>query len=348
MKIFKYLLFLLLIVLIGGSIYIATKDGDFKVEETQVFDAPQELIFNEVNDFKNWEYWAAWSTSSEATVNYGDIIKGVGASYEWESDDIGEGQLKTIETKPFTQIIQKIKISNLLGEDHSKVSWNFEPIENDQTKVTWIMEGSQSFKEKFLSLFEDRSLSEMMQPKLSAGLTAMQQVIDNKMNEYNISVDGVVNHGGGYYMYMTTASKISQVNSKMQPMVTQVSNFMETQGFEKLGNPVVIYNEWNQSNNSAIFSAGYFTPNEVRTPIDADVLNGSMPNQKVLKTVLKGKYDNIEEAWKKAYQYIDNNGLEIAESAKPFEVYQTNPIETANPAEWITNIYIPIKEIEND
>ncbi|WBL26609.1 GyrI-like domain-containing protein [Zunongwangia sp. HGR-M22] len=348
MKIFKYLLFLLLIVLIGASIYIATKDGNFQVEETQIFDAPQELIFNEVNNFENWQYWAPWSTTSKANISFGDTIKGVGASYAWEKGPIGEGRLKTIESKPFSEITQKIKISNLLGEANNKVSWNFDPLENNKTQVTWTIKGSQSFKEKFWSLFEDQTLAERIQPEIGKGLAAMQKVIDNKMNEYSITVDGVVNHGGGYYMYMTTASKISQVNSKMRPMITEVSNFMETQGFEKLGNPVVIYNEWNQSNNSAIFSAGYFTPNEVRTPIDADVLNGGMPNQKVLKTVLKGKYDNIEEAWKKAYEYIDENGLEIAQDAKAFEVYITNPIETVNPADWITNIYIPIKEIKND
>ena len=170
----------------------------------------------------------------------------------------------------------------------------------------------------------------------------MQEVITNKMNEYSISVDGVVNHGGGYYMYTTTASKISQVSEKMQPMITQVANFMEAQNIEQIGNPIVLYNEWNESNGSAIFSTGYFTPSEVITPLDADVLNGKMPNQKVLKTVLKGKYDNLEEAWNKAYQYIEKNGLEVNQETKPFEVYLTDPKETPNPANWVTNIYIPV------
>ena len=343
MKIFKYLLFLILIVLIGGSIYVATKDGNYKFEESKVYNAPQEIVFKEVNNFENWEFWDPWNQNSEnVIINYGDTVQGENASYLIESDEDGDIKIETIEAKPFTDITQKIVLPHNFTKATSKMYWTFESLENGQTNVTWGMEGKQSFKEKLSFLLSEASLTEIMRPKLEKGLGMMQEVITNKMNEYKISVDGVVNHGGGYYMYTTTASKISQVSEKMQPMITQVANFMEAQNIERLGNPIVLYNEWNESNGSAIFSAGYFTPSEVITPLDADVLNGSMPNQKVLKTVLKGKYDNLEEAWNKAYQYIEENGLEVNQETKPFEVYLTDPKETPNPANWVTNIYIPV------
>ena len=343
MKIFKYLLFLILIVLIGGSIYVATKDGNYKFEESQVFNAPQEIVFKEVNNLENWEFWDPWNQDSENVItNFGDTVQGEHASYLIESDKDGDIKIETIEAKPFTDITQKITLPHTFTNAASKMYWNFESLEDGQTNVTWGMEGKQSFKEKLSFLLSEESLTEIMRPKLEKGLSMMQKVITNKMNEYSISVDGVVNHGGGYYMYTTTASKISQVSEKMQPMITQVSNFMEAQNIERIGNPIVLYNEWNESNGSAIFSAGYFTPSEVITPLDADVLNGNMPNQKVLKTVLKGKYENFEEAWNKAYQYIEENGLEVNQETKPFEVYLTNPEETPNPANWVTNIYIPV------
>ena len=343
MKIFKYLLFLILIVLIGGSIYIATKDGDYKFEETQVFNAPQEIVFNEVNNLKNWEYWDPWNQESDhLIISYGDTLQGEGAMFSWEGDEIDDGKIITIEAKPFKEITQEITLTQTFTNTTSKMYWHFETLENNQTKVTWGMEGKQSFKEKLSFLLTKESLTQIMRPKLEKGISEMQKVITNKMNQYSISVDGVVNHGGGYYMYTTTASKISQVSEKMRPMVTKVANFMKAQNIEKIGNPIVLYNEWNQSNGTAIFSAGYFTPSEVITPMDADVLNGNMPNQKVLKTVLKGKYNNLEEAWNTAYDYIDKNGLEVLDESKPFEVYLTNPEETPNPADWVTNIYIPV------
>jgi effector-binding domain-containing protein len=68
-----------------------------------------------------------------------------------------------------------------------------------------------------------------------------------------------------------------------------------------------------------------------------------MPNQKVLKTTLNGKYENLKEAWDKAYDYIQQNGLTMNQDVESFEVYAVGPNDNANPAEWVTHIYIPLK-----
>jgi effector-binding domain-containing protein len=58
---------------------------------------------------------------------------------------------------------------------------------------------------------------------------------------------------------------------------------------------------------------------------------------------LKGDYKNLKEAWAAAYNYIETNDLEIAEEARNFEVHLTTPEKVANPAKWITHLYIPVK-----
>ena len=40
--------------------------------------------------------------------------------------------------------------------------------------------------------------------------------------------------------------------------------------------------------------------------------------------------------------YLVKNNLEQSEE-KPFEIYTTDPGNYPNPADWITEIYIPIK-----
>ena len=197
--------------------------------------------------------------------------------------------------------------------------------------------------EKLAFTFQEQSISEMMRPKFQKGLNNMESVILNKMDKYTINVDGVIQHGGGYYMYTTTASKISQVDEKMAPMFTEVSTYMDENGIEKNGNPFVLYNDWNETSGTAIFSAGIFTSSEVITPAESEILNGFIPNQKVLKTTLKGDYKNLKEAWDTAYNYIAENNLEVIEDAQNFEVHLTSPDQVANPAKWITHLYIPVK-----
>ena len=160
-----------------------------------------------------------------------------------------------------------------------------------------------------------------MQPKFDQGLKNLQEEIAVKMNSYSINVDGITQHGGGYYMYITTASKTSQVTERMEKMISEVTNFMSTNNIEQLGKPFVLYNEWNEDQGTAIYSAAYFTPSEVITTAESSILNGFMPNQRTLKTTLKGDYKNLKEAWDSAYAYLQNNGLRADEDAKAFEVY---------------------------
>ena len=346
MKILKYLLFLFLIFIIGASVYVATKDGDFQIEETLVIDAPKEVLFNEVNDYVNWKSWEPWSKNAEdMIINFGNKTSGKGAYYTWKSEDLGDGKIETLSSRPYTSIDQALTFKTLFGESRSAIYWNFEEV-NGATEVTWGMQGKQSFMEKLAFIFQKKSLSEMMRPKFKEGLEDMREVALNKMQKYNINVDGVIQHGGGYYMYITTASKISQVDTQMERMLEEVSNFMNTNNIEIIGSPFVLYNQWNREKGTAIYSAGYFTPSEVITPMESTVLNDFLPNQKTLKTTLKGDYKNLQEAWTKAYGYIARNNLIMKEDANSFEVYVRGIKDSKNPADWITHLYIPLQTKE--
>lgn len=342
MKILKYLFFLLLIFIIGASIYIATKDGKFQIEQTKMIAAPQEVVFSEVNDFTSWKNWEPWSQESEdMIINYGEKTSGEGAVYSWSSEETGEGEIITNQANPFTSLNQKLTFQTPFGESTSEIYWEFLE-EEDSTMVIWGMKGEQSFMEKVAFSFQDESMQEMMSPMFHKGLENLQNVIREKMETYSINVDGITQHSGGYYMYTATASKISQVPQKMATMIQQVSNYMEDNNIEKAGNPFVLYNQWNEEQGTAIYSAGYFTPNQIITPSESEILTGFMPNQRTLKLTLKGDYGNLTETWNKAYQYLESNGLAADENSQAFEVYVKGPKQSANPAEWITQIYIPV------
>lgn len=344
MKILKYLFFLILIALIAGSIYIATKDGNYQIEENTSINAPVNVVFNEVNNFKNWEDWGPWMDDADDLIlTYSDTTSGEGANYSWKSEKMGDGSITTTKSIPDASIEQKLTFVSKYRESQSEVYWKFDKAE-EGTKVTWGMRGKQSFMEKLNFAFRDSSFTQMMLPMLAEGLKKLNKVTLDKMDTYSISVDGITQYGGGFYMYTTTASKISQIQSKMQDMFTEVSRYMGNNNISIQGDPFIIYNEWDEQNNNAIYSAGRFTPSLVITPAESPVLNGMMPVQKVVKTSLKGDYKNLKEAWDAAYDYIEENNLQPAMEGHPFEVYRTNPAITLNPSQWITEIYIPVAD----
>ncbi|MCF4102070.1 GyrI-like domain-containing protein [Gillisia sp. M10.2A] len=346
MKILKYLFFLLLIAIIAGAIYIATKDGNYQVEESAVIAAPVSVVFNEVNNFKNWENWGPWmDDSDDMIITYSDTLSGEGANYSWKSEEMGDGKIRTQKVIPNSSIDQKITFITPYGTSKSDVYWNFEEIE-EGTKVTWGMKGKQSFMEKLAFSFKDSSFTEMMRPMFTEGLDKLNTVTINKMDVHSINVDGITQFGGGFYMYTTTATKIGQIQVKMQQMFTEVSNYMESNNIPKIGNPFVLYNKWDEENGTAIYSTGIFTESLVITPADSNVLNGMMPMQKVLKVTLKGDYKYLKDAWNEAYKYLNDNALLASEEQASFELYKTNPNDVANPANFITEIYIPLRETQ--
>ncbi|PKA82200.1 GyrI-like small molecule binding protein [Ulvibacter sp. MAR_2010_11] len=346
MKILKYLLFLILIAIIGGAIYFGTKDGSFDASESKVMDAPAPVIFNNIKDYKNWQEWGPWmKIDSAIVINYAEKTEGEGASYSWSSDhmEVGNGSMKTIRVIPNKEIDQKITFNTPIGDSESDVYWRFEETETPgQTKVTWGMKGEQSFMEKVFMAFQEDDMETGIKQMFQQGLNDIDAVVKAEMESFTINVDGVTQYGGGYYMYNTTASKMNEIGEKMGSMMGQVAGYMDENKLNMAGMPFTIYNQIDEANGTVIFTAAIPVKERVITPSGSPVLCGFMEPTTTLKTTLKGKYDHLSKAYEKAKMYLAENNLQADLNANMFEVYSTDPGEVPNPADWVTEIYIPI------
>jgi effector-binding domain-containing protein len=344
MKILKYLFFLLLILLIGGAIYFATKDGSFDVAKTKTINAPAEVIYNNVKDFKNWATWGPWMTEDQAIeINYAEKTEGEGASYSWKSAEMGDGAMKITKVIPNKEIEQEIVFNTPIGDSKSDLSWKFEEGESpNTTNVTWSMTGKQSFMEKVFMSFGSEDFETSLGTMFTNGLDNLDSIVTEEMKLFTINVDGIAQHGGGYYMYNTTSAKMSDVGSKMGDMMGQVKGFMEANNILMAGKPFTLYNEINKTTGTVIFSTCVPVRDRVITPEGSTVVSGFMEAVSALKTTLKGRYENLQEAYAKGQAYMAQNGLQPHPTAKMFEVYVTDPSDVPNPANYVTEIYMPI------
>ncbi len=342
MKILKYLFFLLLIVIIGASVYFGTKDGSFNVASTKTMEAPVDLIFDQVNDYKNWQVWGPWMEDDpNIKMNFAENTSGDGASYSWESDIVGNGSMKTIQVAENDSILQKITFNTPIGDSESDVYWTFTPTDNGATEVTWGMKGEHSFLEKVFMSFQKEDFETVLKDMNDKGLDNINNVVQEEMKKYTIANEGIKEYGGGYYLFTTTASKIDELGEKMGPMLGKIHGFMQQNKIQQSGMPFTIYNEWDEMNGTTIFSPAI--PVKERIIItEGDVLCGFMEPLSAVKVVLTGNYENLGEAHQKAMDYIKDNKLVLNPKQPMFEVYANDPGEFPNPADWITEVYYPI------
>ena len=335
MRALKYIVLFLLIFIIGGSIYIATLKADYNIKSTRTIKVPIEMVFNEINDYKNWNNWGPWlEMDSSIVASYPEITSGVGASYSWTGEE-GNGSMKTISIIPNKEIIQQIDFGS---GSTPEVYWGFNAVENG-TEVTWGMRGKNSFSEKLYWLFKG-GIEKNMTPMYDRGLELLDQYLTKEMDKHSFNFKGIVDYGGGFYLYQTTSCKMDLFNDNMREMMTNVSNFMDENAIEKYGSPFVLYHKWDEENKTVMFSTCF--PVNERIITTGNILTGFQEPVKTFKTEFIGDYKFSNEAWIAASKAISDVGLIVTENAEPFEIYKVGPENTSNPAKWITEIYIPV------
>lgn len=330
---------LLLILVIGVSIYIAVQPNSFEVTRTRTINAPQSVVFNNVIDFKNWESWSSWVEEKPQTIiTLADKTEGIGGSYEWEDDD-GVGTMKTIATEPMSSINQEMQFGEFPKSD---ITWDFKPNDDGSTKVTWTISGKDlPFDFKFFSAFMG-GMEKQIGPHFERGLTLLDSVVQNEMKVYSIKVNGVTQHSGGYYIYKTASCKLNEFEKNMKQMLPEVGVYAMTNNVTMAGPPFILYHKWDEENDAAIFSTCVPTNSKIVTD-DAEILTGKLESFSAVKTVLKGNYSNLKEAWETTMKYITDNNLEMIEGGSMLETYLSDPMRELNPAKWVTEIYVEVE-----
>ena len=74
------------------SVVVAMQPEDFKVVRSATLNAPPAVIFEQVNDFRNWNAWSPWAKiDPNMKVTHSGAPSGTGAAYAWTgNDEVGE------------------------------------------------------------------------------------------------------------------------------------------------------------------------------------------------------------------------------------------------------------------
>lgn len=340
MKTIKNILIIILVLIIGFAIYVGTRPSEFNFERSLTIKAPAEVLYDKVNNFKNWPEFSPWlEQDPNAALSYGNTTQGVGSSYSWAGDILGEGSMETTKTIKNQSIAQKINFIKPF-EASSNINWTFDA-QGAETKVTWQMNGDQDFVSKLFTVFMG-SIEENTGPDFERGLFKLDSIVQRDMRVYSIKVNGMAEHSGGYYLYKTTSCKFADFQDKMASMMPEIGAYAISNNISFAGRPFVLYQKWDEANDAIIFSTCIPTTTRIISK-EPDILTGQLEPFKAIRTTLIGDYSNLKETWETTMSYIESNNHKMDDSGPMIEIYIKDHSYSSNPAKWVTDVFVPIK-----
>ena len=97
-KFLKILIFILVAIFLLVILGMFLSPKKMAIAESTTIDAPPMLVYNLVDDFKNWEKWSPWKDLDPDAINtYSKNSEGVGARWSWKGNSkVGQGSQKII------------------------------------------------------------------------------------------------------------------------------------------------------------------------------------------------------------------------------------------------------------
>lgn len=129
----------------------ATKPDIFRVERSTIIQAPAEKISVFITDFHRWPQWSPYEKlDPNMKHTYSGSENGKGSVFEWNGNsDAGSGRIEITDVDP-NKIRMKLDFTNPF-EAHNITEFAMVP-EGDGTKLTWSMEGPNSFMCKVMQV----------------------------------------------------------------------------------------------------------------------------------------------------------------------------------------------------
>jgi uncharacterized protein YndB with AHSA1/START domain len=147
------------------------------VSVTEEINAPISLVFDQVNDLRNWEKWSPWKELDPLMeMSYSNPPAGKGAFYKWKSNhpQVGSGKMTLSEVVPNQKIVTVMDFEDW---DSGSAEFTFKE-ENRKTEVTWSMDLhlGRNPVSKYMGLFIVGGLRGMF----DRGLESMKINVENR------------------------------------------------------------------------------------------------------------------------------------------------------------------------
>jgi predicted transcriptional regulator YdeE len=336
MKIAKYLFLLLILLATTVSVFIATKDGRYTVQKSRIINVPKEKVYNYVLDYKNWANFDFIKKDSALILNYSPITAGIKSQLSWQGSTTS-GNIKSLFVIENDSISQEMSYNG----EASQMNWKFKDTLNS-TKVTWSANGEMNFKEKCYALIYGESKIKMG-ILFEKGLANISNILSTETNTFKINVEGFVERDTLVYLQSLAQCNIKDLPQRIKKIVPKLKLLASNTNTKSGGSPFIVYHSRDTIANTIKFSIAIPVTKKVYTSQESDILPGQIMPFQAVKATLEGDYSHKNDLLQQVYQYMKKNKLSQNYSFKVIEILRKSIATDESPAQWVTDIYVPVK-----
>ncbi len=339
MRVFKYLFFALLFLIIAFFVYgYFFLEDKVQVSRSITIDRPAKMVFKSANSMHTFNEWSPWAEiDPNAKYQYEGPEKGVGSKMSWEgNEEVGKGTQQIIEAVPF----EKVKTELYFDGQGDDPSWATIAIKDmgDKSEVSWVFDAD--FNGNILGRYFGMMMDGMLGPQYEKGLQNLKKVVEAKP-VYDFSGFSIEDVESQNILYVPAAGNTSEgedLSAIIAEAYGKITLFMTTNDIEFAGMPMTITRSWDKG----------VWEFDAAIPVSVDAIEGETGEIQLGKTyagkavlyVQKGSYDQGEASYALLDAYMKEHELE--HNGMPWEVYVNDPASVPEE-EILTHIYQPIK-----
>ena len=317
-----------------GSLFIS---NNYKIERDIYIKAPASVVFNQINNLKNWSKWNTWlKMDTTMKVTYNNIEAGVGAQYQWTSanKNVGNGSMQIKKSVQDQSVESELLFE---GEGNAVNGFNIQPT-GDSVKLTTYFESEVGWNplHKYMMLM----FKGMMIDMTDNGLKAIKELAENMPAQpgFEFNIQQVEMPSSIPYLATRCTSGLDSISYFIGSSYGLIDTEMIKQKLEmsKTVHPFAIYYKWENN----VFEYDVCMPLAAAGKSAGNIVAGEVKTGKYLMTQYFGNYDNSNKAHEALVNYAKDNSIKISDA--PLEFYITDPSVEKDTAKWQTDIYYQI------
>lgn len=324
---------IIIVALVAGAvIYLASLDGNFQVKRERVLDAPRSTVFDAVVDFKTWPEWSPWLMHEpDAQLVYSDNCQDENGYYDWDGKRVGAGRLTHVSIKPGNTITQQIDFIRPF-KSTSAVSWSFADEENGKTRASWEMSGSMPFLFRFMAA----KMGPMIGRDYDLGLALLNGYVNADASHPRLDFHGSEELEDFNYCSIPFHGNLRQLETARRTNIETLQT--ATRG--KSGLAFCLFNRLDPL--ATDYHGEIAVPVADATPA-SNYTRRSFKGGRYFKMTLHGDHQFLPLGWYALFSHCRMHGFKVDKSRPALEIYQNDLDQVEHSNQLATVLYLAIR-----